>query len=127
MCSVEVDDFVESVIKGKRPDIPKSWPLVLASIVKDCLLKDPDDRPTMDLVNRKLRDLLQYIQEGNQEFQWPPKDSDAVPFLPGQKKSQIIFEDKPLHELSSEEVGKWLFSLNLGEHVDRFGQAAVDG
>lgn len=124
---MEVEDFVAAVIKGKRPATPENWPLELTSLVQDCLIKDPNERPTMDLVNRKLRSILQYLQNGKIEFTWPPPNIEAEPFEPGKRVSKVIFDGKPLHNLNIAEVGKWLSSLNLNEHVDRFRQEAIDG
>lgn len=72
---------------NKRPPIPKGMPPAAASLMSDCLLADPESRPTCTELDNRLRRLdVANVEPGN-----------AVVSHKERKSSQLLLEVFPAH------------------------------
>ena len=51
------------VLNGHRMEPPNECPIILADLMRDCWLADPNDRPTFQQILERLNNVPKYIDE----------------------------------------------------------------
>jgi peroxidase len=72
-------DIPRNVIKGKRPAIPDDCPENFAELIQDCWAQDPDARPEMAEVAKRLEEMFEAELKLNRKYKEDDKGGEKGP------------------------------------------------